>query len=142
MGDEVQQLRDLGLEREGLFLAHGVLCGYSGNGGDQLWAAVKLFKAGDASAPRREFFDVSRRVSAPGGAAGLQPVVTVRFMRIELPPASWADAAQRSEDDAHTLTVEPPAASDWVQWHWQAQPERAVRIEVSAAEPQTLTLTF
>jgi hypothetical protein len=26
MGDEVQQLRDLGLEGEGLFLGHGVVC--------------------------------------------------------------------------------------------------------------------
>ena len=28
-----------------------------------------------------------------------------RPMRIELPPASWADAAHRADDDAHTLTL-------------------------------------
>jgi len=78
----------------------------------------------------------------PAARRGCNRWLQCGSMRIELPPASWADAAQRSEDDAHTLTVAPPAASDWVQWHWQADPVRAVRVEVAAAEPQALTLTF
>lgn len=63
-------------------------------------------------------------------------------MRIELPPPSWADNAHRAEDDAHTLTVAAPTTADWVQWQWPAEPRLAVRIEVPAAEPRVLTLTF
>jgi hypothetical protein len=63
-------------------------------------------------------------------------------MRIELPPPSWADASQRSEDDAHTLTVAASAAGDWVQWQWPPQAAPAARVEVPAAQPQGLTLTF
>jgi len=63
-------------------------------------------------------------------------------MRIELPPASWADAAQRAEDDAHTLTVAAHTTADWVQWHWQADPALCIRVEVPEAEPEVLTLTF
>jgi hypothetical protein len=63
-------------------------------------------------------------------------------MRIELPPASWADTALRAEDDAHTLTVATQPAPDWVQWQWPADPASCVRIQVAATEPVTLTLTF
>ncbi|HEX7888030.1 MAG TPA: hypothetical protein VF522_01615 [Ramlibacter sp.] len=63
-------------------------------------------------------------------------------MRIELPPASWADTAQRAEDDAHTLTVAAPAAADWVQWQWPTGPEETLRVEVPGEQPRRLTLTF
>lgn len=63
-------------------------------------------------------------------------------MRIELPPASWADTAPRTEDDAHTLTVAGQTAVDWAQWQWPADPALAIRVEVPASEPETLTLTF
>lgn len=63
-------------------------------------------------------------------------------MRIELPPASWADTAQRAEDDAHTLTVAAQPSTEWVKWQWPADPSLSVRVEVTAARPETLTLTF
>jgi hypothetical protein len=63
-------------------------------------------------------------------------------MRIELPPASWADTAQRAEDDAHTLTVAAQTTADWVQWQWPADPVLSIRVEVPATEPEALTLTF
>jgi hypothetical protein len=63
-------------------------------------------------------------------------------MRIELPPASWADTAHRAEDDAHTLTVAAQPAPDWVQWQWPADPALAVRTQVPVTEPQALTITF
>lgn len=63
-------------------------------------------------------------------------------MRIELPPASWADTAHRAEDDAHTLTVAAPAAADWVQWQWPAEPAQVLRVEVVADQLQRLTITF
>lgn len=63
-------------------------------------------------------------------------------MRIELPPASWADTTHRAEDDAHTLTVAVQAAPDWVQWQWPADPALCVRTQVPAGEPQALTITF
>ena len=63
-------------------------------------------------------------------------------MRIELPPASWADTAQRAEDDAHTLTVAGPAAPDWVQWQWHVHPALVLHTQVAADAPVTLTITF
>ena len=63
-------------------------------------------------------------------------------MRIELPPASWADATHRAEDDAHTLTVASHPAPDWVQWQWPADPALSVRVEVPAGLPETVTLTL
>ena len=63
-------------------------------------------------------------------------------MRIELPPASWADTAHRAEDDAHTLTVASQAAPDWVQWQWPSDPSLSVRTQVAATEPATLTITL
>lgn len=63
-------------------------------------------------------------------------------MRIELPPASWADTVLRPEDDAHTLTVAAPASPDWVHWQLPADPARASRTEVAAGEPVPLTITF
>jgi hypothetical protein len=63
-------------------------------------------------------------------------------MRIELPPGSWADTAQRVEDDAHTLTVAAHVAADWVQWQWPANSDQTLRIEVPADQPRRLTITF
>lgn len=63
-------------------------------------------------------------------------------MRIELPPASWADTAQRADDDVHTLTVSSHAAPDWVQWQWPADPALSVRTQVAATEPAPLTFTL
>ena len=63
-------------------------------------------------------------------------------MRIELPPGSWADTAQRVEDDAHTLTVAAHVAADWTQWQWATASEQTLRIEVPADQPLRLTITF
>lgn len=62
-------------------------------------------------------------------------------MRIELPSASWADTVQRAEEDAHTLTVATPA-TDWLGGSWRAQPQQALRTQVSEAEPVLVTITF
>lgn len=63
-------------------------------------------------------------------------------MRIELPPASWAETAHRAEDDAHTMTVASHPAPDWVRWQLPADPAVSARIQVAASEPVVLTLTF
>lgn len=65
-------------------------------------------------------------------------------MRIELPTPSWADA-QRAHDDAHTLTVpaqHPPALPHPLPGAWTAGEAAASRVEVPAARPPALTLTF
>lgn len=72
-----------------------------------------------------------------------QPLVTVRFMRIELPIPSWADTVQRAEEDAHTLTIPVPSTSGWMPlagadaagngpWH----------AEIGTEEQRVLTLTL
>lgn len=63
-------------------------------------------------------------------------------MRIELPLPSWAETAQRAEDDAHTLTLAPSSAPDWVQWQWASDAAPAVRVQSTHGIPVTLTLTF
>ncbi|MBE7367207.1 hypothetical protein [Ramlibacter pallidus] len=63
-------------------------------------------------------------------------------MRIELPPASWADTTLRPEDDAHTLTVAAQGGPDWVQWQWPAEAGLVVRTQVATREPETVTITF
>ena len=55
VGDEVQQLRHLGLEGEGLFLGHGVVRMQR----SRPRVAREDFKADDATAALRELFDVS-----------------------------------------------------------------------------------
>lgn len=71
-----------------------------------------------------------------------QRVVTVGSMRIELPLPAWADAAQRAEDDAHTLTVAAERPADWVTWQWPLEPGAGLRCEVPAAGERSLTLTL
>lgn len=63
-------------------------------------------------------------------------------MRIELPLPSWAETTQRADDDAHTLTVAPPRATEWPAWHWASDPAPTLRTQVDAAPPVGLTLTF
>lgn len=62
-------------------------------------------------------------------------------MRIELPLPSWADTTQRADDDAHTLTV-APAPMEWSPWQWGSDPVPTVRLQVDAARPRAVTLTF
>ena len=95
-----------------------------------------------ARAPR-ELIDVSCRVALDVRAEVAQPLVTVHPMRIELPAATWADAAHRADDDAHTLTVAPlPSAPHWPGDAWAGDPAAGLRTEVSAQPPVTLTLTL
>jgi hypothetical protein len=71
-------------------------------------------------------------------------VVTVAFMRIELPSASWA-TVHRAEDDAHTMTLAAQSASDWAPLQFLDEAESAsaaVRAAVEAGKPLVLTLTF
>jgi hypothetical protein len=63
-------------------------------------------------------------------------------MRIELPLPAWAESAQRADDDAHTLTVAPSVAADWVAWQWPSEPAPCVRVAVAATRAQPLTLTL
>lgn len=63
-------------------------------------------------------------------------------MRIELPPASWADTAHRAEDDAHTMTVATHPAPDWVRWQLPSQPAASTRTEIQRTDPVTVTITF
>lgn len=63
-------------------------------------------------------------------------------MRIELPAITWVDAAQRGEEDAHTLTLAAQPAPDWVNGTLPADPAPALRAEVGRGVPVVLTLTF
>jgi hypothetical protein len=63
-------------------------------------------------------------------------------MRIELPLPSWADITPRADDDAHTLTVAAPSPIEWAPWHWGSEPAPTLRLEVGAARPVTITITF
>jgi hypothetical protein len=63
-------------------------------------------------------------------------------MRIELPSASWADTVQRAEEDAHTLTVATQPTTEWLGGSWRAEPQQALRTEVSDVEPVLVTITF
>jgi hypothetical protein len=63
-------------------------------------------------------------------------------MRIELPLPSWADTAPRADDDAHTLTVAPPSPMEWTAWQWGSDPSPTLRLQVEAAPPVTVTVTF
>ena len=63
-------------------------------------------------------------------------------MRIELPLPSWADTAPRGDDDAHTLTVAPSPATEWVRWQWMEEPAATQRVQVEAAAMVMMTLTL
>lgn len=63
-------------------------------------------------------------------------------MRIELPSPSWADAAQRAQDDAHTLTLPVQRLSLTDAWLAWGAGEETLRVAIDAADPETLTLTF
>ena len=65
-------------------------------------------------------------------------------MRIELPSATWANAAPRPEDDAHTLTVAGQSPSEWAPLELlpTADATLAARTEVVASDPLVLTITF
>jgi len=64
-------------------------------------------------------------------------------MRIELPLPSWADTTPRADDDAHTLTVAAaPATLEWAPWQWGSDPTPTLRLQVEAALPVTVTVTF
>jgi hypothetical protein len=63
-------------------------------------------------------------------------------MRIEMPSNNWADALQRADDDAHTLTVAARPAVGWVAGAWQPEPAATLRTGVAAATAPELTLTF
>jgi len=62
-------------------------------------------------------------------------------MRIELPLPSWAETTPRADDDAHTLTV-APAPMEWSPWQWGSDPAPTLRLQVDAARPRAVTLTF
>ena len=63
-------------------------------------------------------------------------------MRIELPSNDWADAMQRADDDAHTLTVAAQPAAGWVAGPWLTGTGPTLRTEVAALQGPVLTLTF
>lgn len=63
-------------------------------------------------------------------------------MRIELPLPSWNESTHRGDDDAHTLTVEPPVASEWAAWQWPAEPSQKLRVCVEAPATVPLTITL
>jgi hypothetical protein len=63
-------------------------------------------------------------------------------MRIELPANTWADAAHRADDDAHTLTVAAVPPPHWPGDSWTSAPALTLRTQVAGAEPVTLTLTL
>ena len=67
-------------------------------------------------------------------------------MRIELPSTTWADAAHRADDDAHTLTVAPlhapVPAPQWPGDVWTSDPAFTLRTQVSEDPAVTLTLTL
>ena len=93
---------------------------------------------------RCEVFDDSCRVAFPVERRRALRLVTVLSMRIELPNASWANAAPRAEEDAHTLTVAGHSPSEWAPLDLlpAADRPRAMRTEVSGDDPLVLTITY
>jgi hypothetical protein len=63
-------------------------------------------------------------------------------MRIELPAITWVDAAQRGEEDVHTLTLAAQPAPGRVNGPLPADPAPTLRAEVARGEPVVLTLTL
>lgn len=63
-------------------------------------------------------------------------------MRIELPLPAWNESTQRADDDAHTLTLAPAPATEWVPWHWPTDPAPTLRAGIAAQPPVTVTVTL
>jgi hypothetical protein len=63
-------------------------------------------------------------------------------MRIELPPASWADTAHRADDDAHTLTLVAQAADEWTAPKALVDPSQTLGTGIGTMRVETFTLTF
>jgi hypothetical protein len=63
-------------------------------------------------------------------------------MRIELPPASWADTAHRADDDAHTLTLVAQSPDEWHPPHAVLDATLTLRTAVGDIPALTVTLTF
>ena len=64
-------------------------------------------------------------------------------MRIELPSANWDPAALRADEDAHTLTMAPQPAVDWLQLPpWELDPGVPLHARVPDTEPASITITF
>jgi hypothetical protein len=63
-------------------------------------------------------------------------------MRIELPPATWADPTHRAEDDAHTLTMASQPTTGWALLPGEAGLGLPLRVEVAGDASPTVTLTF
>lgn len=61
-----------------------------------------------------------------------------------MPTASWANAAPRAEDDAHTLTVAGQSPSEWAPLELLAAADGslAARTEVADFDPVVLTITY
>jgi hypothetical protein len=63
-------------------------------------------------------------------------------MRIELPSATWADAANRVEDDAHTLTLAPAPLPGWVDGTPLPEPGLTLHVRVPDTDPVVLSITL
>ena len=63
-------------------------------------------------------------------------------MRIELPTATWADAANRVEDDAHTLTLAPTPLPGWVEGPLLPDSGPTLHVEVPDTAPVVLSITL
>jgi hypothetical protein len=65
-------------------------------------------------------------------------------MRIEMPSATWANAAPRPEDDAHTLTVAGQSPSQWAPLELLPGTDGTLgaRTEVADSDPVVLTITY
>jgi hypothetical protein len=63
-------------------------------------------------------------------------------MRIELPAASWADAAHRADEDAHTLTLVAQSPDAWSAPVSVPDPALTSRTGVGDAPAVPLTLTL
>ena len=63
-------------------------------------------------------------------------------MRIELPTATWADTANRVEDDAHTLTLAPTPLPGWVEGPLVPDSGPTLHVKVPDTEPVVLSITL
>lgn len=48
----------------------------------------------------------------------------------------------RADDDAHTLTMAPSPATEWVSWQWPSEPAPTLRTSIAARPPVTVTVTL